>query len=190
MMPIQLLFQGDQFAKKEMIEKFFSKLLKTAYLLEETPSSVYKVTLREGMASLVVLQASFEAAYNDFPGSLKALVVPFFHDSFYDALRYCEDGRLLTLYDLGRSHPELYEEGQCFLAPFDEETLLTVKTYIETERSPYLSALRLYVHRNTVSYRIERFEEKLGCPLENWGNAMYVYELVKEYEKLHGGFSR
>lgn len=187
---VHLLFQGDRFAKKETIEKLFSKLLKTSYELEETPSNIYKISLPGGMASQAVVEASFTAAANDFPGSIKALIVPCFKESFTAYLPYVKGDRILYLYEVGREHPEIYEDGQNLLAMFDEESLLTVKTYIETERSPFLSALRLYVHRNTVSYRIERFEDKSGISLENWGNQMYVYELIRTYEKIHGDFSR
>lgn len=190
MTPVHLLFQSDQFAKKETIEKFLSKLLKTAYVLEETPSNIYKITLPGGVASQAILEASFQAASADFPGMIKALIVPCFKESFTAYLPFVKEGRIAYLYELGRDHPEIYEEGQNLISSFDEEMLLTLKIYIETERSPYLSALRLYVHRNTVSYRVERFEEKSGITLENWGNAMYVYELIRAYERLHGGFSR
>src|SRR5574344_1611060 len=183
---VHLLFQSDRFAKKETIEKLFSKLLKTAYDLEETPSNIYKISLPGGMASQAVVEASFTAAANDFPGEIKALIVPCFKESFIAYLPYVKGDRILYLYEVGREHPEIYEDGQNLLSMFDEESLLTVKTYIETERSPFLSALRLYVHRNTVSYRIERFEEKSGISLENWGNQMYVYEGIRTYEKIHG----
>jgi hypothetical protein len=187
---VYLLFQSDRFAKRETLEKFFSKLLKNGYEVEETPSNVYKITLLGGVASLAIIEASFTAASNDFPGLIKALIVPFFKESFTAYLPEVKEGKILYLYEVGRNHPEIYEDGQNLLASFDDESLLTVKTYIETERSPYLSALRLYVHRNTVSYRIERFEEKSGIALENWGNQMYVYELIRAYEKLHGEFAR
>lgn len=190
MSPVYLLLRGDAYARKESIEKLLQKLFKEKVEIRETPSGFYEITLAEGLLSQVVLQASYEAATQDFQGSLKAVIVPSLEGIFQKALPYAPNDKIVYLFEICREHPDLYLEGQTLLEKIDEETLLTVKTYIETERSPSLSALRLYVHRNTVSYRIERFEEKSGIALENWGNEMYVYELIKAYEKLHGGFAR
>ena len=140
-------------------------------------------------SDLAALLASFSAFASDASFPLKGLIIPFADSRFIPYLDKVKDGELLYLEEAGLSNDD-YANFLPLLEGIDDETLLTVKTYIETNGSPSLSALRLYVHHNTVSYRLSRFEEKTNLSLEGWSNAMFVYELLKAQIAKNGPFIR
>lgn len=57
----------------------------------------------------------------------------------------------------------------------DRELLMTVKSYIENNLNTSLTAKKLYIHRNTLQYRIEKFIEKTGINLKDFHGAFTVY---------------
>jgi hypothetical protein len=175
-------------SKVEPLRKLASRLYKENVTL--TPlgeeGSVMSLASESELATLL---ASFSAFANDLPLPLKGLIIPFIDSRFLPYLSKVADGELLYLEEIGLT-PSDYESFLPLLEGIDDETLLTVKTYIETNGSPSLSALRLYVHHNTVSYRLSRFEEKTNLSLEGWSNAMFVYELLKAQIQKNGPFVR
>ncbi len=48
------------------------------------------------------------------------------------------------------------------------QLLLTLKTYLQTDRSQAETADRLHTHRNTIKYRLERIDQLTGIDLADW----------------------
>ncbi|WP_018662291.1 PucR family transcriptional regulator [Heyndrickxia acidiproducens] len=57
----------------------------------------------------------------------------------------------------------------------DREMWRTVKLYLENFSNASLTAKQLFIHRNSLQYRIEKFEEKSGLHLRNFNSAMLAY---------------
>ena len=57
----------------------------------------------------------------------------------------------------------------------DTELLRTVKTYIESGSNATLAAKILYIHRNSLQYRIDKFTEKTGLDIKNFHHALTTY---------------
>ncbi|GER65826.1 hypothetical protein BpJC7_12930 [Weizmannia acidilactici] len=57
----------------------------------------------------------------------------------------------------------------------DRDMLQTVKLYLENFTNASLTAKQLFIHRNSLQYRIEKFEEKSGLNLKNFTSAMLAY---------------
>lgn len=57
----------------------------------------------------------------------------------------------------------------------DRELLSTVKLFIENNLNTSLTAKKLYIHRNTLQYRLEKFIEKTGIKLKDIHGAFTVY---------------
>lgn len=57
----------------------------------------------------------------------------------------------------------------------DHDILATVKLFIENNLNTSLTAKKLYIHRNTLQYRIEKFIEKTGINLKDFYGAFTVY---------------
>lgn len=57
----------------------------------------------------------------------------------------------------------------------DPELLQTVEVFIECNSNASLAAKQLFVHRNTVQYRLDRFTEKTGLNLKDFHNTLTAY---------------
>lgn len=57
----------------------------------------------------------------------------------------------------------------------DPEMFLTLKVFLENNLNVSLTAKKLYIHRNTLQYRIDKFTEKTGIPLKNFHGAFTVF---------------
>jgi DNA-binding PucR family transcriptional regulator len=72
------------------------------------------------------------------------------------------------------------------LEAFDEdrEVMATIKVFLENNSNASLAAKKLYVHRNTLQYRLDKFMEKTGINLKNFDSAVMVY-LACLYEEMN-----
>lgn len=57
-------------------------------------------------------------------------------------------------------------------ASFDEETLTTINQLFDHNLNISETARQLYIHRNTLVYRLERIEKKLGLDIRSFEDAM------------------
>ena len=55
---------------------------------------------------------------------------------------------------------------------FDEETLITITQLFDNNLNISETARQLYIHRNTLVYRLERIEKKLGLDIRSFEDAM------------------
>lgn len=69
---------------------------------------------------------------------------------------------------------ELFRE--CFfIFEEDKELLLTIKTFIENNGHSTNTAKQLFIHRNTLQYRLDKFTEKTGFDLKNYHTYITTY---------------
>ncbi|MDZ5470174.1 helix-turn-helix domain-containing protein [Bacillus sp. 31A1R] len=57
----------------------------------------------------------------------------------------------------------------------DEELLTTVKVFIENNLNVTLTAKKLYIHRNTLQYRLDKVSEKTGINFKEFTSAFTMY---------------
>lgn len=57
----------------------------------------------------------------------------------------------------------------------DPETLTTIQVYLENNLNASVTAKKLYIHRNTLQYRIDKFTEKAGVNLKDYPSAITLY---------------
>lgn len=60
----------------------------------------------------------------------------------------------------------------------------TLMTYVKEGQKPTAAARRLFIHINTLNYRLQRIEELLGRPLSNWDRWLDVQLALKILEVL------
>ena len=65
----------------------------------------------------------------------------------------------------------------------DKELMATIKVFLESNSNASLSAKKLYVHRNTLQYRLDKFMEKSGVNLKDFDAAVVVY-LASLYQEM------
>jgi len=159
------------------IAKIFKGRAKVSPLRENIV--LLEIFQREDMP---ILKASFPALKEEISPLLKGLILPLNDPERYVSyLPKVEKGTLVTLFRLASKHPEIYDESYPLLEGFDDDMLKTVEAYLENSSSPLFASYSLYVHRNTVTYRMKTFEERTGFALEDFSNQMFLDCLIHQY---------
>lgn len=57
----------------------------------------------------------------------------------------------------------------------DRDLFLTIKAFLKNNMNASITAKNLFIHRNTLQYRLDKFAEKTGIPLKDFYSAMTVY---------------
>lgn len=57
----------------------------------------------------------------------------------------------------------------------DKELLTTVQVFLENNMNASLTSKKLYIHRNTLQYRLDKFTEKTGVNLKDFFGAYTMY---------------
>jgi hypothetical protein len=65
----------------------------------------------------------------------------------------------------------------------DLELFTTIKVFLENNMNASMTAKKLYIHRNTLQYRIDKFVEKTGIPLKDFYGAFTVFLACLLYEQ-------
>ncbi|MFD6210769.1 MULTISPECIES: CdaR family transcriptional regulator [unclassified Peribacillus] len=60
----------------------------------------------------------------------------------------------------------------------DIELIKTIKTYIECNSNATYAAKQLYIHRNSLQYRIDKFTERTGLDIRNFRHALTAYLIL------------
>lgn len=66
----------------------------------------------------------------------------------------------------------------------DTELVQTLKVYFECNLNVSLTAKKLYMHRNSVQYRIDKFIEKTGLDVKHFHEAAAVSLMMKYIEQM------
>ncbi|WP_078577279.1 PucR family transcriptional regulator [Salipaludibacillus agaradhaerens] len=64
----------------------------------------------------------------------------------------------------------------------DRELMHSIKTYLECNMNTSLAAKKMYIHRNTLQYRVDKFIEKTAIDIKQFANAAAVYLLILRLE--------
>lgn len=75
---------------------------------------------------------------------------------------------------------------------FDDETLVTIVKFFENNLNISETARKLYIHRNTLIYRLDKIQKQIGLDLKNFDNAVIfkIAILVNKYIKYKEKIAR
>ena len=84
---------------------------------------------------------------------------------------------------------EVFKKGS--IESLDEETLFTIQKFFENNLNVSETSRKLFVHRNTLVYRLEKIKKITGLDLREFDNAIVlkVALMVKQYLKSRESFS-
>jgi sugar diacid utilization regulator len=66
----------------------------------------------------------------------------------------------------------------------EKELLDTVKVFLESNLNVSLAAKKLYMHRNSLQYRIDKFIEKTGIDIKHFQGAITTYLAIINHEQF------
>ena len=69
----------------------------------------------------------------------------------------------------------------------DPELYITIKVFLENNLNASMTAKKLYIHRNTLQYRIDKFIDKTGVQLKDFYGAFTVFLacLLFQHDNMH-----
>lgn len=75
--------------------------------------------------------------------------------------------------------------SQAILEELSKEDIRLLNIYFDEDRSLAKTARRLYMHVNTVQYRLNRIAQKSGCNPRHFHDAVLLYIALKLWNRLH-----
>lgn len=94
---------------------------------------------------------------------------------------------LLPLMLLHNASPDTRKTLTGLLAEWmeeDKETVQTIKVFVECNMNISLAAKKLYIHRNSLQYRVDKFFDRTGIDVKQFKNALSVYMAILSLEQL------
>lgn len=90
--------------------------------------------------------------------------------------------RLLYLLDSLNSKSKMnilnIKENKNILKYLDKDLILTIITLVENDMNLQKTSEKLFVHRNTLNYRLQKFKNDFNIDLKNIKNIIYIYILI------------
>jgi sugar diacid utilization regulator len=88
------------------------------------------------------------------------------------------DDKVVLKANLGALNDEL---KHFILKKYEHDLMMheTIKVYLESDQNMVIAAKKLYVHRNTLIQRIEKFHQVTGFDLKNFIDAFLIYHFIK-----------
>lgn len=115
-------------------------------------------------------------------------------DMFQNALRFDRKKTVVTYKDiipilLLAAMPDVQKEAlvQRLIRNVldDKELLLTVRSFLQQNLNVSETAKQLYIHRNSMQYRLEKFQDKTGLDVRQFEDAVKAYMALTALGMLH-----
>lgn len=130
------------------------------------------VKVRVGYGSQVDLLPDIARSYQEAKMALEVGKIFYVEDQ---TVSYSKLGIGRLIYQLPTSLCEMFLKevfGEKIPDIFDEETTITINRFFENNLNISETARQLYIHRNTLVYRLERVERILGLDIRTFEDAM------------------
>lgn len=77
------------------------------------------------------------------------------------------------------------ELRRAFFGDFDEETITTIVKFFENNLNVSETSRQLFIHRNTLVYRLDKIQKSIGLDLRNFDDAITfkIAYMVSKYMK-------
>ncbi len=148
------------------------ELVELAKMLVDNLHTEAMVKVRVGFGNRVDLLQDIARSYQEAKMALEVGSI-FYAEN--DTVSYSKLGIGRLIYQLPASLCEMFLKevfGEKVPEGFDEETTVTIQKFFENNLNISETARQLYVHRNTLVYRLERIEKMLGLDIRTFEDAM------------------
>ncbi|MFP3154605.1 helix-turn-helix domain-containing protein [Lachnospiraceae bacterium ZAX-1] len=148
------------------------ELMELAKVIVDNLHTEAMVKVRVGFGNRVDLLQDIPRSYQEAKMALEVGNIFYAEDETisYDRLGI---GRLIYQLPINLCEMFLKEVfGNNIPDAYDEETMITIHKFFENDLNISETARQLYVHRNTLVYRLERIEKSLGLDIRKFEHAM------------------
>lgn len=147
-------------------------LEKIAFMLEDNLHSEAMVRVRVGYGNRVVNLQDLARSYQEAKMAIEVGKI-FYADQ--ECISYSKLGIGRLIYQLPMSLCEMFIReifGDEIPQVFTDENIITIHKFFENNLNISETARQLFVHRNTLVYRLERLERALGLDIRKFEDAM------------------
>ncbi|MEG0961963.1 MAG: helix-turn-helix domain-containing protein [Lachnospiraceae bacterium] len=148
------------------------QLMSLAKMLVDNLHTEAMVKVRVGFGNRVDLLQDIARSYQEAKMALEVGSIFYVEN---DMVSYSKLGIGRLIYQLPGSLCEMFLKevfGEKLPDIFDDETIITIHKFFENNLNISETARQLYVHRNTLVYRLERIEKILGLDIRTFEDAM------------------
>ena len=146
-----------------------------AFSLKETFLQTLGVNAKISVSDLDGSFEGFKEAYN---GAVQALQIGKRFELKPEIYSFKEMYLERTIYNLSEEYSQkLKEEYKDIFNGFNYELIQTLEEILKCDLSLTKAAKSLYVHRNTLMYRIEKIKRETGFDIRNFKEATFLYIL-------------
>ncbi len=147
--------------------------------IEETAAMLVDTMETEAMLGVRVASGGIAEELSGTPHSYKEALLTievgklFYVDRNIFSYGSLGIGRLIYQLPVNLCEMFLHEIfGEEIPSSFDEETLATINTFLDNNLNVSETARKLYVHRNTLMYRLEKIEKATGLDIREFDDAL------------------
>ena len=163
-------------------------LYKMAKTIEETVSSEVKIKVVIGIGAIITHVRDLSRAFQE---AQMAIEVGKVFENERSIITYENLGIGRLIYQLPTTLCEMFLQEVFKKNPIDsldQETLFTINKFFENNLNVSETARRLFVHRNTLVYRLEKIKKLTGLDLREFDDAITfkVALMVKKYLTSRG----
>ncbi len=179
----RLLIKFTRPIMRELFENSLRNVLEVEMDIEwNKDAECARLELYNYESSIQSLQTLVMTLGTDFNTSIIIFNVPFFDDFMYYLFNRIKTPGVYNAYGVLLQmliNQEINKkEVPNYLSKVSKETLDMIQVYIATGLNGKLTAELLYIHRNTLIYRINQFIEKTNIDIRQIFNANFVYLLL------------
>lgn len=112
--------------------------------------------------------------------NIKVLIVPFFDGRFIKYLDYVEYDTV-TIFDVfvkNINNKKVIEDAKEIYSSFSKQNLDTITALIKCNMNALKAAEMLYLHRNSLNYRINKFIKETKIDIRNVNNIAFIKLLI------------
>ena len=198
--PIELDFKNFVLVKKindsheeKTLEKYLTKVIKTV-------NETFDLNVSVGISGIKYGFRNINKSYEEAKTALKIKKI---FDSSENILKYEKLGLKRLIYKLPTDICEVFLKeilNKNNIENLDKETLFTVKKFFENNLNISETARKMFIHRNTLVYRLEKIKNKTGLDLKDFDQATkfklallvqkYLSFMFKNDVKIYQGENR
>lgn len=153
-------------------------------LLEETFKNVHTIWNGNVLKLIVEDDESFELKLKKYllfytleiGASLSCLIVPNFDEIFFKYLDEYKN-QVYTIFEYfikNFQKLEIKKDCQKFALTINEEDRETIKAFLSANGNLTLTAEELFLHRNSLLYRLNRFSKNTQIDFRDWNSLMFL----------------
>ncbi|MFC4403162.1 PucR family transcriptional regulator [Gracilibacillus xinjiangensis] len=168
---------------------------KTPILWENNQEGVLIIEEESMTDEFISYSEIIEVLTTDFYMNIQLFIGPFIYEikrasDFYQWIKKCyqltkrmkrsvihynEAIPYVILHDLTVKEQRLIHDSILAKVKDDKELLRTVQVFLESNSNITLAAKKMFMHRNSLQYRVDKFIEKTGIDVKQFDGALAVY---------------